>query len=469
MLYDTVVIGAGMSGLAAGIRLAMFDQKVLILEKHSIPGGLNSYYSRGKRQFDVGLHALTNFAKKEEKNKPLSKLLKQLRFKHEELKLKQQSFSLIDFPQTKLRFTNDFSVLISEIEQKFPQEINNFLALVEKIKSFNEVDLTNQYQSAKAVVGSFIKDELLLNMIFCPLLIYGSAWENDMDFSQFVIMFKSIYLEGFSRPDGGVRTIIDLLVNKYQNLKGELKFKTAVEKIKKVQNVFELYLNNGEVITTKKVLSSMGYPETAKITEGLEEKKLEIGKLSFTEAIFMTKEKIPATTNSSTIIFRNNSSVYSYEAAKDYFDPRSSVICFSDNFKNEKQSEEGIVRVTNMANFELWRSLLTKSKAEYNDMKTRVKESALAQIKEVIPSFNSEIVFSDIFTPTTITRYTSHFAGTVYGSTTKARDGRTPIPGLYIIGTDQGFLGIIGSMLSGISMANLHCLMDIGAQAESPA
>ena len=46
MKYDAIVIGAGMSGLAAGIRLAMFDKKVLILEKHSIPGGLNSYYQR---------------------------------------------------------------------------------------------------------------------------------------------------------------------------------------------------------------------------------------------------------------------------------------------------------------------------------------------------------------------------------------------------------------------------------------
>ena len=58
--YDTIIIGAGMSGLAAGIRLAMYDKNVLILEKHSISGGLNSYYARGKRKFDVGLHAMTN-------------------------------------------------------------------------------------------------------------------------------------------------------------------------------------------------------------------------------------------------------------------------------------------------------------------------------------------------------------------------------------------------------------------------
>ena len=42
--YDTIIIGAGMSGLAAGIRLAYFDQKVCILERHYTIGGLNSFY-----------------------------------------------------------------------------------------------------------------------------------------------------------------------------------------------------------------------------------------------------------------------------------------------------------------------------------------------------------------------------------------------------------------------------------------
>ena len=42
MPYDTILIGAGMSGLAAGIRLAQFDQRVLVLDRHYLWGGLNS-------------------------------------------------------------------------------------------------------------------------------------------------------------------------------------------------------------------------------------------------------------------------------------------------------------------------------------------------------------------------------------------------------------------------------------------
>ena len=37
-MYDTVIIGAGMSGLAAGIRLAYYDRRVCILERHTTIG-----------------------------------------------------------------------------------------------------------------------------------------------------------------------------------------------------------------------------------------------------------------------------------------------------------------------------------------------------------------------------------------------------------------------------------------------
>ena len=44
-------------------------------------------------------------------------------------------------------------------------------------------------------------------MLLCPLMYYGSAQERDMDFAQFGIMFKAIFLEGFARPPEGVRRV----------------------------------------------------------------------------------------------------------------------------------------------------------------------------------------------------------------------------------------------------------------------
>ena len=68
------------------------------------------------------------------------------------------------------------------------------------------------------------------------------------------------------------------------------------------------------------------------------------------------------------------------------------------------------------------------------------------------------MVATDMFTPRTIRKYTGHINGAVYGSPRKIRDGVTEFSNLYLCGTDQGYLGIVGALLSGISMANLHVL-----------
>ena len=65
---------------------------------------------------------------------------------------------------------------------------------------------------------------------------------------------------------------------------------------------------------------------------------------------------------------------------------------------------------------------------------------------------------TDVFTPLTIERFTGHIAGAIYGSPVKSRDGRTSLDNVFLCGTDQGFLGITGAMLSGISMANSRIL-----------
>ncbi len=49
-----------------------------------------------------------------------------------------------------------------------------------------------------------------------------------MDFGQFCIMFRSIFLEGFARPLAGVRLILKNLVRKFKQLGGELRLRAGV-------------------------------------------------------------------------------------------------------------------------------------------------------------------------------------------------------------------------------------------------
>lgn len=458
MQYDAIIIGAGMSGLAAGIRLAMFDKKVAILEKHTISGGLNSYYQRRIPttkelfKFDVGLHALTNYASKGERSRPFTKLLKQLRIPYDAFKLCPQTKSKIQFASASLGFSNEIDYLKSEISQVFPTEIDAFNRFVAFVETYNETDLNAPYVSARAVLDQYFKEELIKEMIIAPLLIYGSAWEHDMDFAQFVIMFKALYIEGFSRPQGGVRTILDLLTQRFEELGGELRYRSEVVKIEQDQSVKGVWLKKGEFLAAKKIFSSMGLPETLEKVG----QSAPVGKMSFTESIIITPDKKHLDKTEETIIFYNASDKYLYRKPEVDVDFDSAVFCLPDNYERADRAGVGTIRVTYMANYDHWKRM---EKAAYKSRKEDVYSAALKLSKDLTQT-QLQTHFYDVFSPTTIERYTYHKQGTVYGSTQKNKNGKTKIDGLYIIGTDQGFLGIVGSMLSGISMANLHGLMN---------
>ena len=57
--FDVVVVGAGNGGLTASTTLAQKGLKVLLLERHNIPGGCATSFCRGRFEFEVALHQLS--------------------------------------------------------------------------------------------------------------------------------------------------------------------------------------------------------------------------------------------------------------------------------------------------------------------------------------------------------------------------------------------------------------------------
>ena len=466
MKYDVIVVGSGLSGLAAGIRLAMFDKRVLIVEKHTVVGGLNSYYTRKNRTIDVGLHAMTNYAPKGARSTPLGKLLKQLRLSHDDFRLHEQEISAIRFPDKCLHFTNDFELFKQEISEQFPDQIDGFMGLVKKIESYDELSLfTSEWTSSQDILKSYISNPILIDMLFCPLMYYGNASERDMDFYQFVIMFKSIFMEGFAKPLGGMLYILNLLVDKYKNLGGELRMDSEVESITSKNGIFKgVNLVGGDQLTADVLISSMGRVETLKCCNPPLELDSEdsgsTGQVSFMESLFALDQEPKNLGYPNSIVFFCTENQFRYEVPAELIDVSSGVLCCPNNFKYPENLSEGMLRLTNLASFHLWNTL---SRREYIDAKKEWRAKALENLFTFFPDFRDSVVFLDSFTPKTIYKYTGHLNGAVYGSSKKAKDGTTPIQNLFICGTDQGFLGIVGATLSGISMANLHVLQSKSA------
>lgn len=474
-MYDTIIIGAGMSGLAAGIRLAMYDQRVCVLEKHTTIGGLNSFYRLRRRDYDVGLHALTNITPKGTKQGPLARLLRQLRFKWDDFQISPQIGSQIVFPGHKLAFDNDPELLQAEVARDFPAQGDNFRRLVESICDYNDLTDEHQQLSAREVVASYVSDPVLVEMLFCPLMFYGSAREHDMDWGQFCIMFRSIFLEGLGRPHAGVRLILKNLVKKFRGLGGELKLRTGVDRLHVEDGrVAGVKLDSGETITGKRVLSSAGWCETMRLcddgtpVEVAGSPQRSAGRLSFCETISTLDVDPKEMGYDRTITFFSDHDRFDWTVPEAPCDLRSGVICSPNNFDyvaenggakglDDRNGGRGVMRTTVLASFDYWNGL---NERDYELEKLRWFEAINEAAVRFTPDYRGRIIDTDMFTPTTIVRFTGHDNGAVYGAPEKQLDGTTHLDNLFVCGTDQGFVGIVGSIVSGIGMANLHCLKE---------
>lgn len=456
--YSLIIIGGGLSGLAAGIRFARFGGSVLILEKHVIPGGLNSYYYRKGFLLETGLHAMTNFAAPAEKRAPLNRLFRQLKLSRKNFETHEQFSSLIRFPgSVTLRFSNDFFLLCDEVASVFPHESDGFHKLVRYMDSYDALT-PSAWLSTRKVLAEYLQDSLLIDMLLLPLMVYGNSEEHDMDFGQFVIMFQSIFQEGFFRPGETMKEFLEMLTEKYASFGGVVRYKAGVASLEYNKNsVSAVILSSGERISCDSVISTIGVPGTRQLMNMPEKMDTFIGKMSFVESIYILPRDIKKNLAAEhTIIFFSNYDTLRYCRPKQPVDTGWGVICFPENFQGLPPADHFQVRVTHAANYDLWRQC---SSSEYKALKEEWGEKSKAITAKIIGNYQQNIVYEDCFTPVTIEKFTGKVQGAVYGSPLKVKNGKTPFENLFIAGTDQGFLGIVGSMLSGVSMVNQHVLV----------
>lgn len=442
-----------MSGLASAIRLAHFGVKALLLERHDRVGGLNSFYTAGGYPLDVGLHAMTNWVAADgRRSAPLLKLLRQLRMRLADFKLAPQKKSRILFPDTQIEFDNNIETLHGQINQKFPEQSVNFQKLVKKVEEYNVYDPQSKPVSGRKIVHSIITDPELAEIILTPIMFYGSSQEDDIDFDLFVILFRSVFLEGLARPETGIRLTLDLLTEKLAQEGGEIKLNAGVKKIVTAKGkVIGVELLSGEQIECETILSSAGAPETYELCGLPCAGDIAPGEISVFESINILDCPADKLGCGTSIIFYNNSAKLEYRKPKEPVDIKSGVICFADNFNYSNPVKIHVARVTHLANYRFWENADEKT---YTENKKLWHDRSLEQVAKIGPDFRKHILFSDVFTPRTIKKFTGHLNGAIYGSAKKIKTGKTDVKGLFIIGADHGFPGIVGAMISGVLTAN---------------
>ena len=203
-MYDTIIIGAGMSGLAAGVRLAYFQRR-----------GLHPRAARRDRRAEFVLRPpRTDVERRPARGDQLRRRGGTRRRPGAAAAAIAPGLGRVvavaadrigdHVPRAEHRVFQRHRPAGIGDRTAFPAAARQLLAAAGGLDRLRSVDKPEAGRSARKVVGDLIDNPLLVEMLFCPVLFYGRARERDMDFGQFSIMFRSIFLRG-AGPAAGRR------------------------------------------------------------------------------------------------------------------------------------------------------------------------------------------------------------------------------------------------------------------------
>ena len=121
--YDVVVVGAGIGGLICGAYLMKSGAKVLIVDRHWVPGGLCSFFKRKGFYFDAGAHYFGSIGDRKSFG---GMLLRGLDLDVEFIRV--DPVDILHFPDETIELPADFELHIELLESRFPRERENIRA-----------------------------------------------------------------------------------------------------------------------------------------------------------------------------------------------------------------------------------------------------------------------------------------------------------------------------------------------------
>jgi phytoene dehydrogenase-like protein len=272
--YDTIIIGSGIGGLAAGTRLAQKERKILILEASSDFGGYIRPVIYGEYSFDLGIHYLGKLGQGELFREILNQLgLESFEF----VELNPDSMDQYVFPDFIFNFCKGKDQLKKRLIDNFPNEqkgIEQFIDLVIKVdvaSAPNELAKGGIFSWIKYLLNHpimikygnityqtfldrIIGDQRLKSVLSAPL--FDVAVGPKQVSAAAAMSLWGYFLTGAYYPKGGSRAMRDTFVKGLQNMGAKLIHSSPVDKITMKNNKWIVRTEKGEEFLGKTVVSN---------------------------------------------------------------------------------------------------------------------------------------------------------------------------------------------------------------------
>ncbi len=506
-MYDCIVIGSGIGGLsAAGMLARAAGKRVLVLEKHTEPGGLTQSFRRDGASWDVGVHYLGEMTLRDQFRAYLDYLT------DGELKWNRmpEGFDRFIYPGI------DFTVPSSSIEYQ-EKLISVFPGEERAIRRyFRDIDRTfkwNVVRLSRGMVPEFIdpvlsliqrltgrtatmstRDYLDKNFRSAELrALLASQWGDyglPPSRSAFAIhaLIVHHYLNGAWFPQGGSSGIARTIERTIERAGGAVRVGQDVTEIlveggravgvrvldrrgpqpqECTYRAPIIISNVGVQLTFDKLLPTDGH--IGKLTQRSRRTVHNLGSGTSAISVYVRLADSPRTIGlqgENLWIYRSLDHDRMSETVETQLlagEPEQAFVSFpSIKAGDEDHHTAEILAIAETAAFTSWLDLPRGQRgADYAARKQRTGEGLIAFTDTVVPGFGDLVRRFEVSTPVTIEHYTAHPQGSFLGVPAtpdryraKPLGPRTPIPGLLLSGQDAGSLGIAGALMGGVAAAS---------------
>ncbi|MBU1343533.1 MAG: FAD-dependent oxidoreductase [Proteobacteria bacterium] len=484
-LYDTIVIGSGISGMAAGIILAMEGERILIVEQHSVAGGMTQTYSRKGKLFPTGVHRLGSL----DQGQPLWYYLKYLGLmdRLDFVKLDDNCFEKVYFPGKTYDIPMGHDTYQHRLIESFPDQeksISTYFSdlkhVISNIGMYDpsitpQKDLSLQYTlPLEKYLDAIGISGRLKSLLTANSPLYGISSLECPLLTHFII--SDSYLNSSFRINETNTPFSDTLANIFKSNGGEVSVNSCVKTIMiKDRTATGVILNNNEVLLSKKVIFS-GHPCLIldicppELFRPVFRKRLNQDNTpgSFGVALKWKKATCP--------LEKNDVYIYDSWDVNDQFnrenilkeDSLGMVYLSALPEVNRSDTSDQTVAVTALTGIgsketALLNKYYKESKtATYQTAKNKIAEKILHHIEQVFPDLRENIEVADTYSPVTFQRYTLTKNGSAYGIKKTAQhflEGSflpaTKVKNLFLTGQSIGFNGIHGSIVSSVNLCQM--------------
>jgi prolycopene isomerase len=489
--YDVIFVGAGLGSLSAASLIAQRGKKVLVVDKHNIPGGYATNFKRKGFDFDVSLHSFDGVVKGGPSYQVIEDcgIADKVEFLGHDTLYRFQSGD-IDI-KVKHRDIEEYK---KQLFEHFPDEKDNIVRLFKEAdKNFKNMSgflyskkpfwlrlvatpffykriLKYEHDTVDTFFSRYTQNERLKAVLSAQWSYYGLP-AKDLAFGYFSYPFIDYLRNGGYSVKGGSQQLSNALVEVIQEHGGDVLLSSPVSQIiiNDKGRIEGIMSKKSGLVKADKVVANISPHAVVALA----------GKDKFREKFLNNLQKLKPSISGFQVYLGLDCTLESLGIEKDeyirFFSPELcqreqykrliegkvfdnetgwSINYFSnvdDSLASKGKSTLGLFTLIGAID---WHSL---SKLEYRAKKKELTDMLVKKAAEVIPNLEQHIEVCEAGTPRTMTKFTNNPSGAIYGfeqninqsGLMKRFPQKYPIKGLYQVGawTFPG-AGFIGTMLS---------------------